>query len=270
MRNSNKIHFIHANGFPPNAYNTLLNEISSSSSIENFLLRPLSNDKTNTIDDINNWIPFYNDFIYSIKNKKNIIGIGHSIGGNIVLRAGISHPDFFSKLILLDPTLFIPRIIFFWKIIARLNLQRYFHPWINATLSRKMSYKNHDDIFKSYRRKQVFKKIDDKNLKIYINSITQEYNNNLKIIYSKEWEHKIYKTGLIEDNFIWKRIKNIQVPTLIIKAEHSNAFMNSAAHKINKMNSKNIKITTIQNTTHLFPLEVPKKVSKLILEFINN
>ena len=71
-----------------------------------------------------------------------------------------------------------------------------------------MSYKNHDDIFKSYRRKLVFKKIDDKNLKIYINSITQEYNNNLKIIYSKEWEYKIYKTGLIEDNFIWKRIKN--------------------------------------------------------------
>ena len=92
--------------------------------------------------------------------------MGHSIGGNIVLRAGLSHPNLFSKLVLLDPTLFIPRIIFLWSIVAKLNLQKRFHPWINATLNRKMIYDNFDEIFKSYRKKIVFKKINDNNLKI--------------------------------------------------------------------------------------------------------
>ena len=90
----------------------------------------------------------------------------------------------------------------------------------------------------------------------------------MHITYSKEWEHQIYKTGLIEDYYIWNNIKNIKVPTLIIKADDSNAFMDSAAKKIDKMNSEKIKIITIKDTTHLFPLEVPEKASKIISDFI--
>jgi pimeloyl-ACP methyl ester carboxylesterase len=44
--------------------------------------------------------------------------------------------------------------------------------------------------------------------------------------------------------------------------------MNSAAKRIHKMNSENIKIVTINDSTHLFPLEVPEKVSEIILDFI--
>ena len=269
MSKKQNIHFIHANGFPPEAYKSLFDILQTKAITTNFLLRPLLENKKNTINEINNWIPFYEDFIESIKDKNELIGMGHSIGGNIVLRAGLTHPKSFSKLILLDPTLFVPKIIFLWSIIARLNLQRRFHPWISATLNRKMTYNNFNEIFKSYREKTVFKKINDTNLKIYIDSITRTFNKKLNITYSKEWEHKIYKTGLIKDYFIWNHIKNIKIPTLIIKADNSNAFMNSAAKKINKMNSEKIKIITIKNTTHLFPLEIPEKVSEIILKFIN-
>ena len=268
MSEKQNIHFIHANGFPPGAYQSLFNNLQEDIQINNFLLRPLDEIKKNTTTQINNWIPFYNDFIDSINNENNIIGMGHSIGGNIVLRTGLTHPHLFSKLILLDPTLFVPKIIFLWTIVAKLNLQKRFHPWISATLNRKMIYDNFDEIFKSYRKKTVFKKINDKNLKLYIDSITQNFNKKLHIIYSKEWEHQIYKTGLIEDYFIWNNIKNIKVPTLIIKADDSNAFMDSAAKTIDKMNSEKIKIITIKDTTHLFPLEVPEKISKIISDFI--
>jgi len=268
MLKKQNIHFIHANGFPPTAYKSLFKNLQEKIKTTNFLLRPLIDNKKNTINEIDSWIPFYQDFIQSIEDKENLIGMGHSIGGNIVLRAGLTHPNSFSKLILLDPTLFIPKIIFLWSIIAKLNLQKKFHPWINATLNRKMTYNNTDEIFKSYRKKTVFKKINDENLKIYIDSITKFSNQKLNITYSKEWEYKIYKTGLIKDYFIWDQIKNIKIPTLIIKAEHSNAFMNSAAKKINKMKSEKISIITIKDTTHLFPLEIPGKVAEIILNFI--
>tara|TARA_Y100000590_G_scaffold318819_1_gene360766 strand:+ start:295 stop:1107 length:813 start_codon:yes stop_codon:yes gene_type:complete len=268
MNCKEKISFIHANGFPPNAYQTLLTNLEPELYIEKFLLRPIDKDKTYQIDEIKNWIPFHNDYLESLKNEK-IIGMGHSIGGNIVLRTAISHPNYFSKIILLDPTLFIPRIIFMWKIIAKLNLQNKFHPWIKATLNRKMNYKNFNEIFKSYRKKTVFSKINDENLEIYIKSITKKSaNDSLDIIYSKKWEHKIYKTGLIADNYIWKNINKLHIPTLILKAEHSNAFISSTAKKIKKINSKHITIHEIKGTSHLFPLECPELISEKILNFI--
>ena len=260
---SNKIHFIHANGFPPNSYKSLFNNVDN---ILNPVFFSLNEDSYN-ITDIRDWVPFQNNFIESIKNNKDIIGLGHSIGGNIILRSALTHPEKFSKLILLDPTLFIPRIIYGWILFSKLGLQTTFHPWMNNTLNKKMIYSNHEEIFKSYRRKVVFSKINDKNLNIYIKSITEKIDDKLHITYSKEWEYHIYKTGLIADMHIWRNIKNLKVPCLIIRAEESNAFLNSSEKKISKLNPK-IKFHTIENSTHLFPLEYPEETARVINDFI--
>jgi len=259
----NKIHFIHANGFPPNSYQPLFNNINNTLDPEYFLL----NENNYNITDIRDWTPFHNNFIKSIRNYKNIIGLGHSIGGNLILRSALTHPEKFSKLILLDPTLFIPRIIYGWILFSKLGLQATFHPWMNNTLNKKMIYSNHEEIFKSYRHKIVFSNLDDNNLNIYIKSITENIDNKLHITYSKEWEYHIYKTGLIADMYIWRNIKNLKVPCLIIRAEKSNAFLDSSKEKISNLNSK-IKFHTIENSTHLFPLEYPEETAKTINNFI--
>ena len=67
-----------------------------------------------------------------------------------------------------------------------------------------MEYENFDIMFNAYRGKEVFKKIDDKNLKIYIESLIKQKDDKCNIIYPREYEYMIYKTGLLEDNFIWK------------------------------------------------------------------
>ena len=48
----------------------------------------------------------------------NSIGIGHSIGGNIVLKAAIENDKIFKSIILLDPTIFAPSIIYLWKLFS--------------------------------------------------------------------------------------------------------------------------------------------------------
>jgi len=271
MNKNNSIKFIHANGFPPEAYRTLFNYIKKEVTIDSFLLRPLDKSFKETHEEIKNWEPFSNDFINSLNNSDKIIGMGHSIGGNIILRTALKKPDFFSKIILLDPTLFIPKFIFLWRIIEKIGLQNTVHPWVRATLNRKMIYDSFDDIFQSYRKKKVFSKIDNNNLKIYIDSITKiGYDNKLYITYSKQWEYIIYKTGLVADMYIWKNLKNLKIQTLIIKAEESTAFYDSAAKKITKLNKKNIKIVQLDGSSHLFPFEQAKKTSEKILAFINN
>ena len=258
-----KIHFIHANGFPSNAYKNLFKNLEHHKDIKNFNLVDLKYLK------IKNWTTFQIDFINSLNANEKIIGLGHSIGGNIILRSCIRSPEYFSKIILLDPTLFIPRTILMWKLALNLNVHNYFHPWVKATLKRKMHYKNYNEIYESYRRKEVFRKIDDINLSIYIKSLTRTNNDGtVHIIYPKELEYQMYKTGLLADLYIWNNIQNLNTPTLIIRSKLSNAFLSSAADKISRLN-QNIKIIEIDDYTHLFPLEIPKLTAKYISKFLN-
>ena len=138
-KNQNNLYFIHANGFLPGAYKSLFKDFNNSITINNYFLLDLFKKEPNI--KLKNWIPFHDDFIKSIKTKNNI-GMGHSIGGNIILRSSISSPKLFKAIILLDPTLFIPKIIFFWKLFKYLALQNKIHTWITNTLNRKMVYKN--------------------------------------------------------------------------------------------------------------------------------
>ena len=268
IKNNSKLTFIHANGFPPSSYSPLLLNFKNRYHLNNYLLRPLWKEKTSHLL-LKDWNLLFDDFLKYIIDIDSTIGMGHSIGGNIILRTALSHPKKFSKLVLLDPTLFIPKIIYGWKFILKLGLQAKIHPWINATLNRKMIYDNYEQIFKSYRNKDVFSRINDKNLKIYIDSIIKMDNDNLHITYSKDWEYQIYKTGLVADMFIWKNIHKLEMPCLIIRAEESNAFLNSSQKKIEKLNSK-IDFLTLKGSTHLFPLEYPQKTYETIIEFLDN
>ena len=257
------LHFIHANGYLPKSYKNMFMHINKKVISENYFLENLKNTK------FDNWIPFHDDFIKTIKKQnKPIIGMGHSIGGNIILRSSITHPELFQSIVLLDPTLFASKIMFLWKIFYSINLQHLLHPWMKSTLNRKMVYQSQNDIFNSYRNKHIFSKINDENLKNYIESITKTINNKIYITYPKEFEYQIYKTGLIADNFIWNNIKNLQVPTLIIRAEKSNAFLLDASKKVSQLNNQ-IKIVTLEKATHLFPLEIPKETAEIVLDFIS-
>ena len=64
FENTNNLncHFIHANGFPPNAYTSLLNILSDGFHVKSPLLRPHWENDIG-LDNFNNWDIFLNDFI---------------------------------------------------------------------------------------------------------------------------------------------------------------------------------------------------------------
>ena len=97
---------------------------------------------------------FTKRFLKKLDNNKKYIGIGHSIGGNIILRSSIYRPDLFSKIILLDPTIFVPRFILFWKIISLFKMDDYLHPVSKKALLRKTKFSSYNEIFNSYRGKK--------------------------------------------------------------------------------------------------------------------
>ena len=265
MKNNNFIQFIHANGFPPKAYTSLISNIEKKYKV---ITNELFSNEIN-LNSIKDWDFFTKRFLGKLDDDKKYIGIGHSIGGNIILRSSIYKPDLFSKIILLDPTIFVPKFIFFWKIISLFKMDDYLHPVSKKALLRKTKFVSYDEMFNSYREKKIFKYIKNVNLKNYIDSITKTNNTNeLELTYPKEFEYKIYKTGIVNDNFIWKKLNHIEIPTLFITAKNSNTFLKSAESKIKKIKNQNISIITIDKYSHLFPLEIPEKTAKLINDFI--
>tara|TARA_B100000029_G_scaffold506676_1_gene589845 strand:- start:3982 stop:4812 length:831 start_codon:yes stop_codon:yes gene_type:complete len=263
-----KAHFFHANGYPPGAYQTLLTLLSKELSIECMLLRPHWKNPGD-YKTIKSWNPFIEDLInYLTENHdRGKISIGHSIGGNLLIHAALKRPDLFDSIVLLDPTLFTPRTVYAWKFIDLIGLNNLFHPLSNKTRKRRTKFDSVEQMFTEYRRKYIFKNIKDKQLEEYINSITIKKDNKIHLSYDKMFEVQIYNTAMLHDMKLWNELVNLKVKTHIIYAEKSNAFPASTAKKIKKLNSK-IKMTQLNDLTHLFPLEKPKLVAKHILENI--
>ena len=74
-----------------------------------------------------------------------------------------------------------------WKIALLLRIQKKIHPWISTTLKRKMDYSSYDKIFKSYRSKNVFSKINNNRFKNHfmIGTGTNALNENIDLM--KTW-----------------------------------------------------------------------------------
>ena len=73
------------------------------------LLRPLWPDSNP--NDIQDWKPFSDDllrFLAAARQPAPVIGVGHSIGAIVTLRAALRDPGKFRALILIDPVLFVP------------------------------------------------------------------------------------------------------------------------------------------------------------------
>src|ERR1051325_8550267 len=99
--NGQPLHFLHANGYPPNCYKPLLELLKTEYHVFGMLLRPLwENAKPEHIQD---WTPFSDDLRLFLSSQPDpIIGVGHSIGAIVTLRAALREPEKFRALILLD------------------------------------------------------------------------------------------------------------------------------------------------------------------------
>jgi pimeloyl-ACP methyl ester carboxylesterase len=104
-------------------------------------------------------------------------------------------------------------------------------------------------------------------LRAYIKGITKPQKNGYSLAYSPEWEAHIYYTGIWPDLELWRKLKNLRVPALIIRGEESGTFWRSSYERIRRIHP-GIRLATIEKSSHLVPLERPELVFDLIRSFI--
>jgi pimeloyl-ACP methyl ester carboxylesterase len=265
--NGQPLHFLHANGYPPGCYRSSFELLQNQYHVFGMLLRPLwENSKPEEIKD---WHVFSEDLLRFLSDYSAdpVIGVGHSIGAIVTLRAALRDPGKFRALILIDPVLFVPSFLRKWHVVRVLGLGDRLHPLIPGAKKRRRTFDDLEMVYRGYRGRTVFRYMSDENLRIFIEGMTRQTGNGAyKLIYSPDWEAQIYRTGM-HDFDIWRGLPNLDVPTLFIRGAETDTFLENAANLVNRIQPK-ARVKTLEKSTHLLPLERPREVFNIIQSFL--
>jgi len=261
------LHFLHANGYPPECYKPLLELFKTEYRVFGMYLRPLWDDANP--EDIDDWHPLSDDLLRFLSDREPgpIIGVGHSIGAVVTLRAALRDPGKFRALVLIDPVLFVPSFMVSWHIFRILGLGERFHPLIIGAKKRRSTFDNLETLFLGYRSRSIFRYMSDENLKIYIEGITKpKADDGYELVYPPEWEAQVYRTGM-HDFDILRNLPRLEVPTLIIRGTETDTFMENIARLVKRKQPK-VRVEALERSTHILPLERPREVFNIVQSFL--
>ena len=261
------IYFSHANGFNGLTYKTLLNKISPNQKIISYDLRghgkstvPAEPEK------LKSWQRYRDDLISILeKNNEPSTLIGHSLGGTTSLLVAFKRPELVSKIILIDPVL-LP--LTYWlgtKAVQSIGLIEKVHPMVKGALVRKKTWGSKEEAFQYFSGKKLFRKVIPEAINDYIDGGMKKINENLyELNCNPKWEAATFK---LTSGGNWFNLKKSNVPTKIILTPNSVVCSEKSQKKLKKSIAK-IEFVTLENTTHMLPLEDIDGVSNEILSFL--
>lgn len=261
------LHFLHANGYPPECYRPLFELLKTEYRVFGMYLRPLWEDAKP--QEIRYWHPLSDDLLRFLSDREPdpVIGVGHSIGAVVTLRAALRDPRKFRALVLIDPVLFVPPFLAMWSAIRAVGLKDRVHPLILGARKRRRTFDDLETVFRGYRKRPVFRYMSDESLRAYIEGITRpSANGGYELVYSPEWEVQIYRTGL-HDFDIWRGLPKLEVPTLFIRGAETDTFLENAARLV-KRKQPRVRVEALAKSTHLLPLERPEEVFNIMQSFL--
>ncbi len=263
------IHFGHANGYPPLAYRQLFDRLSGAYQIVAMRMRPLWPDADPFL--LDNWRPLAQDLsdFFRQEGFERLVSAGHSMGATTALRLALHSPQVFNALILVDPVLFTPKMIYTMRLVHALGLSYRLHPLVRGALRRRRVYESPAAMFDNYRKKEIFRRLDDTALRDYVTALAKpRTDGQVELDYPAEWEARIYATGVLADMDIWQELGGLEPPLLVIRGENSDTFrQDSLRYLCKKLPSAQVQ--TIPDATHLVALERPVQVSQVMKDFLS-
>ncbi len=263
------LHFAHANGYPARAYTPLIETLTPHYHvIASFTRTQWPPDWAESRpEDLKSWEPFVDDFsrFLTEQGAQNVIGVGHSLGAMVTLTAALRRPELFRALVLIEPVLFRERLLLTLDIIRRLGAVKRLHPLISTALKRRRVFADSEEMFSRYRRANVFKRINDRGLRAYVDSMAQPRpDGQVELAISPEWEARIYERGPLN---IWAQLKDLRPPALFIRGMETDTFSPGALAKVRR-HLPQAAIHEMPETGHLVPMEKPEEIGRLIREFL--
>jgi pimeloyl-ACP methyl ester carboxylesterase len=294
--NKPRIHFSHANGLPASTYSYLFEMLEDDADF--CFVEKMGHGRFAFKGD---WSLLADELIDSIESQSSepVIGMGHSLGAVVTLLAATKRPELFSKLILLDPVLFCKRKRLVFWLAQRLGLRDWLGP-VKRTLTRRSQFDSAKDALAYFSPKTLFKNFHPRCLNDYVkhglkpvnslepepvnslepepvNSLEPEPVNSLEPDCANSLEGddaglELAISPLLEAD-IFRSVQTKapagldKVKGVMIYGDRSKTLLRSDVRWWRK-NLPNVDVVAFAGE-HLFPLESPEEVARVLREHIN-
>jgi pimeloyl-ACP methyl ester carboxylesterase len=192
------------------------------------------------------------------------MGIGHSLGGVLTLWASVLHPALFRAVVLIDPVILPPGLLWFMRMLRALGL-RDRQPLVQGALRRRRTWPSRQACYAHYRDKPLFAHWSDAALGDYVKSGTrQRADGQVELAYPPEWEAHIFATAPTD---VWHDVPKLQIPALVIRGEHSKTFLPASQRRMARQLPV-AAFATIPDAGHLLPMERPEETGAVIHKFL--
>lgn len=290
------IHLSHANGFPPASYapfaETLINpplldaaerfaadaenRFSNSEAVgkttgRGFRViglpaRPLwPHSQPESAPD---WHTFANDLIHGLDDlqMKQIIGVGHSMGGVLTLLAAVRRPDLFRAIVLIDPVIMPPMILAVLWLMRRSGLSQR-QPLVQGALRRRRVWPSRQACYDHYRGKPLFATWPETSLRAYVEAGTRSTQyGQVELVFPPEWEAHIFATAPTD---IWRFVPKLTTPVLTIRGEHTDTYRSQSQQRMARL-LPGARFSLISDAGHLVPMERPAETGAVVLDFLQH
>jgi len=255
------IHFAHANGYPPEGYRQFIQPFLENHQVIASKYRPLWGDQNP--NNLKTWNTFADDMIRFMDDKglKNVIGMGHSMGGTISVAAALKRPDLFDKLILIDPVIFSRKFLLPSKIFPFFLLKKII-PIAKISSKRRNKWSSKEEVYELWRKKRVFKRFSDESLQDLIDAtIISDGNGGMTLAFSRDWETRVYTTA----PYVFSKMIKLEIPITVVKAEFTDVITKDLWSTWQTQQPQT-EFIEFKNAGHLVPLESPKELANILLK----
>ncbi len=256
--------FLHANSYSASMYEDLLKPLFSTYEVLAPDLPGHGDSRWN--GRISSWQDVADNLIEYFDSQppeKPFIGIGHSIGGIVLMLMSIQRPQWFERLIFLDPVM-LPKGILLLMRGLRVVSMTHLIPLAKAAKRRRTRFPDRQAALAHFGSKKVFARWTPNFLEAYVDTALFETGSGeLQLCCSPQVESSIYQSIPLN---VWSLPKKLHHPSLFLVGAFSDT-INARGFK-RLASSKGNHVVKKINGGHLFPFEKPAETQKLIEEFL--
>src|SRR5258708_30342342 len=154
------VNLAYANGFPPETYRFALEAIFPQYHVVALHSRPLWDNCPP--ESLTSWAQLGDDLLSGMNDltEQPIIGIGHSVGGVATMYAAVKQPERFSALVLIEPTLIAPPLLWASSVI-KLFAKTLNERLAEGALRRRRSWESVEAAYQYFKGRRLFQRWPD-------------------------------------------------------------------------------------------------------------